>query len=45
MCKWYRICSEGIDGYTLEDLYSAIVLVNFRNDFIKLPNTSYSRCS
>ncbi|SCI12296.1 Uncharacterised protein [uncultured Clostridium sp.] len=35
MCnKWYRICSESIDGYTLEDLYSTIVAVNFRNDFI-----------
>lgn len=35
MCnKWYRICSEGTDGYALEDLYSAIVAVNFRNDFI-----------
>lgn len=35
MCnKQYKICSEGIDGYTLEDLYSAIVAVKFRNDFI-----------
>ncbi|MRZ79039.1 hypothetical protein GKD14_16310 [Paeniclostridium sordellii] len=35
MCnKWDRICTGGIDGYTLGDLYKAIVDIKFRNDFI-----------
>lgn len=32
--KWYGICSQNIDGYALEDLYKAIAIVEFRNDFI-----------
>ena len=32
--KWYRICSQNIDGYALEDLYKAITIVKLRNDFI-----------
>ncbi len=30
----YKVCSKNINGYTPEDLYKAIAIVNLRNDYI-----------